>query len=81
MTRPLSRARRASFIVRVIQNRQGEVNGVIERVATGAKEVFQGMEAIGPVIAGMLVGEPTIGPPARTRGLARRSMLSRGTGR
>lgn len=30
-----------------------------ERVATGAKEAFQGMEAIGPVIARMLAREAT----------------------
>jgi hypothetical protein len=54
MTRHVSRVRRASFVVRVVRDRQGKVRGVIERVATGAKEVFQGVEAIGPVIARMV---------------------------
>lgn len=48
------RVERVSFVVRVVQERPGEVSGVIERVATGAKEPFSGVEAIGPVIARML---------------------------
>ena len=50
----MSSVKRASFVVRVVQNRQGQVSGVIERVATGAKEGFTGMEAIGRGIMGML---------------------------
>jgi hypothetical protein len=53
-TRYVGRVRRASFVVRVVRDRQGKVSGVIARVATGAKEAFQGMEAIGPVIARMV---------------------------
>jgi hypothetical protein len=45
---------RASFVVRVVQDAQGQVSGVIERVATGAKEAFSGMEAIGELIDRML---------------------------
>jgi hypothetical protein len=52
----MSQGRRASFVVRVVQGRRTEVSGVIERVATGAKEVFRGVEAIGPVIMAMLRG-------------------------
>ena len=48
------RVERVSFVVRVVQERPGEVSGVIERVATGAKEPFTGVEAIGAVIARML---------------------------
>lgn len=48
------RAERVSFVVRVVQERPGEVCGVIERVATGAKEAFTGVDAIGEVIARML---------------------------
>ena len=33
----MSRGRRASFVVRIVQDRRTEVSGVIERVATGAK--------------------------------------------
>jgi hypothetical protein len=58
----VSRSRRASFIIRVVRDRHGSVSGVIERVATGAKEAFQGVDAIGPVIAGMLARETT-NPP------------------
>jgi hypothetical protein len=50
----MSRVTRASFVVRVSQDSRGQVSGVIERVATGGKEAFTSMEAIGPVILGML---------------------------
>ena len=50
----MSTTRRASFVVRVVQDGQGRVNGVIERVATGAKEAFTEMEGIGQVILRML---------------------------
>jgi hypothetical protein len=53
----MSRVRRVSFVVRVVQDREGHVNGVIERVATGAKEAFDGMEVIGEVILRMLMRE------------------------
>jgi hypothetical protein len=59
----VSRIRRASFIVRVVRGRRGKVSGVVERVATGAKEAFQGIEAIGPVIARMVQREEA-GVPA-----------------
>jgi len=58
----MSRARRASFIVRTVMDR-GMVSGVIERLATGAKEAFQDIEAIGLVIARMVEREAT-GSPA-----------------
>jgi len=50
--------RRASFVVRVVQAGPGRVSGVIERVATGAKEAFTSVESIGGVIAQMLKREP-----------------------
>lgn len=50
----MSGVRRTSFVIRVVENRRGEVSGVIERVATGAKEAFSGMEVIGQVIQRML---------------------------
>jgi hypothetical protein len=53
----MSRGKRASFVVRTVQDPRGRVSGIIERVATGAKEAFTGMEAIGQVIARMLQGE------------------------
>jgi hypothetical protein len=62
---PVTRVTRASFIVRVGRDRRGTVCGVIERVATGAKEAFPGVEAIGPVIArmgGAGGGRPTTRP-------------------
>ena len=43
---------------------RGQVSGVIERAATGAKEAFQGVEAVGRVIAGMVEREG-VGPLAR----------------
>jgi hypothetical protein len=53
----MSQESRASFVVRVAQDERGQVSGVVERVATGAKEAFTGMEAIGRVIARMLQRE------------------------
>jgi hypothetical protein len=50
----MSQVRSASFVVRVVQDRRGQVSGVIERVATGAKEAFTGMEVVGRVIVRML---------------------------
>ena len=49
--------KRVSFVVRVVQDPRGQVTGVVERVATGAKEPFTGMDVIGEVIAKMLRGE------------------------
>lgn len=59
-----SLARRASFVVRAVQDGHGEVSGIVERVATGTKEAFTGTAAIGPVIARMLheAGEPPSSP-------------------
>ena len=56
----MSQVKRASFVVRVAQGRRGEVSGVIERAATGAKEAFTGMDAIGQVILRMLLGGRTV---------------------
>ena len=53
----MSRGRSGSFVVRATQDGRGQVSGVIERVATGAKEAFTGAEAIGRVIVQMLQGE------------------------
>ncbi len=58
----MSPGSRASFVVRVVQGGRGQVNGVIERVATGARKAFTGTEAIGRVIAEMLRGAR---PPPR----------------
>jgi hypothetical protein len=60
----VSRPRRTSFIVRVVRTRRGKVSGVIERVGTGAKEAFQGVDAIGPVIARMVQREAAVRPAA-----------------
>jgi hypothetical protein len=50
----MNAGKRASFVVRAVRDRRGRLTGVVERVATGAKEVFTGMETIGIVIARML---------------------------
>ena len=49
-----SQNKRASFVVRAAQDAHGEVSGIVERVATGAKEAFTGVASIGPLIARML---------------------------
>jgi hypothetical protein len=67
----VSGVRRASFVVRLVWDGRGTVSGVIERVATGAKEAFQGLEAIGPAIARMTENQPaatrSAGPESRSR--------------
>jgi hypothetical protein len=40
----------------VVQDSRGQVSGVIERVATGTKETFTGLEVIGQVIHTMRQG-------------------------
>jgi hypothetical protein len=59
----MSEVGRASFVVRAVLDEQGAVSGVVERVATGAKEAFSGMESIGVVIVKMLHGASAL-PPA-----------------
>jgi hypothetical protein len=58
MTSRCGEGKRSSFVVRVVENRGGEVSGVIERVATGAKIAFKDLEAIGQVIREMLRDAP-----------------------
>jgi hypothetical protein len=53
----MAELRRVSFIVRVVQDGKGETSGIIEQVATGKKEPFAAVEAIGQVILGMLQRE------------------------
>ena len=58
--------KRASFIVRATEDGGGRITGVIERVSTGAKEAFSGLEAIGQVIRRMLGSDgltPEAPPP------------------
>jgi hypothetical protein len=57
--------RRSTFVVRIDQDDGGDVTGVIERVRTGEKEPFRGLESIGGLIARMLEAE---GGPPRTPG-------------
>jgi hypothetical protein len=64
----MSRGRRVSFVVRVVEDRQGQMGGVIERVATGAKESFRDLDAVGRVLRTMLSDErprspSVVGPP------------------
>jgi hypothetical protein len=68
---PLRAPRRSTFVVRVDRDASGNVSGVIERVRTGEKEGFRGLEAIGGLIARMVEAEdgtPDDPPPARRRG-------------
>ncbi|HET6317636.1 MAG TPA: hypothetical protein VFG86_14335 [Chloroflexota bacterium] len=63
---------RSSFVVRVVQDRDGRLTGVIERVATGAKQPFTGEDEIGGVIGRMLRGaRPTRAAPKRARNAMR----------
>lgn len=40
-----------TFIVRLFTDEAGRVIGIVERVRTGEKQRFEGVEAIGPIIA------------------------------
>jgi hypothetical protein len=68
----MTKGTRASFVIRIVDDGHGRVSGVIERVATGAKESFSGTERIGEVIEGMLgrerISPRHVNPPSRTRG-------------
>ena len=76
----MGRFKRTSFVLRVVQDERGQASGIVERVATGAKEAFAGMEELGPIILRMLRREtgltqvgsdkPVTGEP---HGLAKRS--------
>jgi hypothetical protein len=70
----VSGVRRASFVVRLVRDGRGTVSGVIERVATGAKEAFHGLEAIGPTIGRMAESQPaatrSAGQDSRSRDAA-----------
>jgi hypothetical protein len=50
----MTQGRRVSFVVRVVEDGRGQVSGIVELVATGAKEAFTGVEAIGRVITRLL---------------------------
>src|SRR5215471_9664096 len=63
---------RSSFIVRIDRDDTGGVSGVIERVRTGAKEAFHGVDQIGAVLARMVEAERSeareaLCPPPRDR--------------
>ena len=67
----MSRGRRVSFVVRVVEDRQGQVGGIVERVATGAKETFSDLEAIGRVLRTLLRDEQPRLPARRREGRGR----------
>jgi hypothetical protein len=46
-----------TFIVRVAVDEAGRASGIVERVRTGAKQRFEGFEALGPIIASMVRAE------------------------
>jgi hypothetical protein len=46
-----------NFVVRIERDAQGAVRGVVERVRTGAKEPFRGIETIGALIGRMIETE------------------------
>jgi hypothetical protein len=54
-----------TFIVRVSVDEATGVTGILERVQTGQKKRFQGLEAIGPLIAQMIAA-PGAGPNPRS---------------
>jgi hypothetical protein len=67
-----ARARRdraaMTLIVRLERDRAGAIRGVIERVRTGRKERFNGMEGLVALVARFVAQEPdaTPAPPQHT---------------
>ncbi len=53
-----------TFIVRLSIDEAGRAGGIVERVRTGEKERFHGIDGLGPVIARMAAKES---PGERTR--------------
>ena len=64
---------RLNFVVRIERDDSGAVRGVIERVRTGTKEPFSGIDAIGALIGRMVENEPADVPrgAGRDRGAPR----------
>lgn len=50
----------ATFVVRIAREPAGGVSGVVERVRTGEKARFRGLEAVGGVLAAMMAAEPAL---------------------
>lgn len=57
-----------TFVVRLQRRGTREIVGVVERVKTGEKARFEGVEGIGPAIAGMLGPAAAAGTVAATAG-------------
>lgn len=53
----------ASFVVRLTRSDAGQVSGVVERVKTGEKVRFEGVDAVCRVIARMIGEECSPGTP------------------
>ena len=63
-TLPMSDAevrRAVTFVVRLLLDEAGQVTCVVERVSTGEKERFRGVEALSPLVARMVLGPPSGG--------------------
>ena len=56
----------STFIVRLSRDHEGHLTGIVERVRTGQKERFQGLDHIGEVIGRMVAGAAT-NPPMMPR--------------
>lgn len=53
-----------TFVVRLSADSTGRLRGVVERVRTGEKRRFDGLEALGPLIGRMAASERATGPGA-----------------
>jgi hypothetical protein len=45
---------RFTFVVRLVHDRAGGISGVLERVRTGEKARFTGLDGVAPALAAML---------------------------
>jgi len=48
-----------TFIVRLTQDKTGQITGIVQQVKTGRKERVEGLEAVGRTIAEMIARSST----------------------
>ena len=63
--------RKVTLVLRLSLREGGQVTGVVERVSTGEKRQIHDLEAIGPVITGMVLNERGPASGSASRGSTR----------
>lgn len=57
LSRPAPYNRRVTFVVRVSADGPAGITGIVERVTTGEKHRFHGLEALAPLLAALIAVE------------------------